>query len=321
MRRSVLVTGAAGFIGGHMCRALLSAGHTVTGLDNLDAFYDPAAKRARLRDLEQAPGFSFLQGDVRDAGALARAIAESEAVVHFAARPGVRDSWQAPELCASVNVGGTTAVLDACRRAGVRRIVIASSSSVYGDGATPFREDAPLEPLSPYAASKVAAEAECLAFGRRGDGTVAIVRLFSVFGPSLRPDLALHHFVRRLAADEPLVRFGDGSSSRDYTHVDDAVRGLLAALAWTAHQQPCCEAFNVGSGQPVSLTDLIGALEDVMQRRARIQPQPVQRGDAHCTWADLSKAGQVLGYQPRVGLMDGLRSLRRWYEEGHGHAA
>jgi UDP-glucuronate 4-epimerase len=196
-------------------------------------------------------------------------------------------------------------------------LVFASSSSVYGNAPTPFVEETPLAPESPYAESKALAEEACRAFGR-GGGSVAIVRLFSVYGPRLRPDLALHRFVQCLAADQPVPRFGDGTSARDYTHVSDAVRGLIGALEWTTHGQPCCEAFNVGSGRPIGLDELIATLGEVMGRHARIEALPRQRGDAWRTWADVSKAARALAYRPRVGLLDGLHSLRRWYEEAHG---
>jgi UDP-glucuronate 4-epimerase len=313
----ILVTGAAGFIGSHACEALVGAGRAVLGLDNFDPYYDEATKRASLHRLAASPGFTFVAGDVRDPGILRNAASACDAVIHCAARPGVRESWGKAALYHDINVRGTAAVVAGCREAGIRRMVLVSSSSVYGDGAPPFLEDAALAPISPYAESKAAAEDVCRVFGQN-EGSVAIVRLFSVYGPRLRPDLALHRFVRSLVAGQAVPRFGDGSSARDYTHVDDAVRGLVAALEWTAHGRPRCEAFNVGSGRPVMLDALIAALAGVLGRPARIQALPDQRGDARCTWADLAKASRSLGYQPRVGLMDGLQSLRRWYEESHG---
>ena len=316
----VLVTGAAGFIGSHTCGALLVHGDTVVGLDNFDPYYDESAKRANAAALSRSRAFTFVAGDVRDRNAMAKAIAGCDAVLHCAARPGVRASWDAADEYHATNVRGTADVVAACLAAGVRRFVFASSSSVYGDGPTPFLEDCALAPLSPYAESKARAEDVCRDFGREG-GAVAIVRLFSVYGPRLRPDLALHRFVRNLAANRPLPRYGDGTTQRDYTHVDDAVRGLLSALDWTSHGHACCEAFNVGSGQPVMLNDMIATLADVMQRCARIEAMPAQRGDVRRTWADLGKASRSLRYRPTVGLRDGLHSLRRWYEESHGLTA
>jgi UDP-glucuronate 4-epimerase len=318
--RDVLVTGAAGFIGSHVAGALLAAGRTVVGIDNFDPFYDRAVKESALRDLHAARGFTFLELDVRDRDRLRSILAGVSAVVHLAARPGVRQSVERPWVYRDVNEGGTRSVLKACAAAGVRRVVFVSSSSVYGAGAeSPFREDATLgPPTSPYAATKQAGERMVQAFVRDGGGRAAIVRLFSVYGPRQRPDLALHLFARRLASGLPVPILGDGGSRRDYTHVADVARGIVAALDWTRAPDAACEAFNLGAGHPVRLDWLVAEVARCLGVEVRLDVRPPHPADLPVTWADPARARAVLGFVPQIPLTAGVAEFVAWFEREHG---
>jgi UDP-glucuronate 4-epimerase len=319
-RTAVLVTGAAGFIGGHLCAELLDAGQGVCGIDDLDPYYSPRPKLATVRRLLSHPWFRWTRGDVRRTSALDAALRGVDTVVHLAARPGVRQSLVEPDTYYAINVGGTRAVLEAALRHGIRRIVFASSSSVYGAGVVaPFREDAVLGPaLSPYAETKREGEQLARAFAAAGAGRVAILRLFSVYGPRQRPDLALHRFARCLARREAIPRFGDGSSTRDYTHVLDVVAGVRAALAWTKGDSPACEVFNLGSGRPVRLDSLIAKLGAAMGVAPLVEPRPAHPADLPDTWADIGKARATLGYAPSVTLDAGIADFVTWFGETNG---
>ena len=232
----VLVTGAAGFIGSHVAEALVARGDTVVGLDNFDPFYPRAVKEANLAALRAGPRFTFVEGDIRDAAGVRALLDAGTVVVHLAARAGVRPSIEQPAEYVSINVDGTTAMLEAARAAGARGFVFGGSSSVYGDTApVPFREDfAAVEPISPYAATKRAGELLCATYAHLFGLRVLSLRFFTVYGPRQRPDLAIHRFTRLLAAGEAVQRYGDGSTERDYTYVDDIVQGVLAAVDWSA---------------------------------------------------------------------------------------
>jgi len=239
----VVVTGAAGFIGSHASERFLDAGVCVTGIDSFDTFYSRIVKERWVAALSVRRGLSFLEHDIRDVAGMARAIAGADAVIHLAARPGVRSSFDDPGAYVGLNVWGTAAVLEACRRAGVSRVVTASSSSVYGETVpAPFAEDArDLRPTSPYARSKLAAERVCQRHAARDGLQIAVLRFFSVYGPRQRPDQAIMRFTHQLAGGGALERYGDGRAERDYTHVDDVVQGILRAVQWTA-----CAAFTNG---------------------------------------------------------------------------
>jgi UDP-glucuronate 4-epimerase len=315
--RKVLVTGAAGFIGGHCCAALLEQGASVVGLDNFEPFYDRALKERALQTLRPHPAFRFVEGDIRD-GALVEDLArDADVVVHLAARAGVRPSIEDPALYSSLNVAGTIVLLEACRRAGLRRLVFGSSSSVYGNSTSaPFREDAPAtEPISPYAATKRAGELFCSVYTHLHGFRIAALRFFTVYGPRQRPDLAIHLFTRLLASGQTIKQYGDGSSERDYTHVDDIVQGVTAAIGWAAEGTPAFEIFNLGESRTVPLNrliELIAAALDVTPRVERASNAP---GDVERTCADISKAREVLGYAPRVQIEEGIRRFVSWYRE------
>lgn len=309
----VCVTGGAGFIGSHLVERLLSRGRPVTVVDNFCHSYDARLKRANLTGLEGHPLLSLVEGDVLDHRVMDVALDDATAVVHLAALGGVRASMERPDAYWSANVGGTLSALQACLRRGVGRLVFASSSSVYGDrppGPTP--EEAGFGvPASFYAATKQASEGLCGSFNLAHGLDVTSLRLFSVYGPRQRPDLVMTRFTHRLLAGEALPVYGDTASSRDYTHVDDVVDGVMAALDGPDGHH----VFNIGSGRPVTLADVVALLERQVGRAARLDRRHPQPGDVAHTWADLSLARQALGYRPQVPLEQGVASLVRWIEE------
>ena len=317
MTGSILVTGAAGFIGGHCCHALLEAGWRVLGLDNFDPFYGRSLKEQTLAPLLAHGSFRFLEGDIRDTGLVEPLVRESDILLHLAARAGVRPSIEEPELYASVNVTGTVTLLEACRRAGVRRIVFGSSSSVYGDlTPAPFREDAAaVDPISPYAATKRAGELLCRVYAHLHGFRVAALRFFTVYGPRQRPDLAIHRFTRSMAAGRPIQQFGDGSTERDYTYVDDIVHGVLGAVRWTEPEEAGFEIFNLGESQTVRLDRLIALISEELGVMPAVELLPMSPGDVMRTFADVSKARRVLGYRPQVPIEEGVKRFVAWYRQ------
>ncbi len=319
MTPRVLVTGAAGFIGSHMCEALLARGDEVVGVDNFDAFYARAVKEHNLEGLRRTPGFSFVEADiVRQALPLDGV----SVVLHLAARPGVRPSLEDPASYSETNVTGTVRVFEAVRRAGIRRVVFGSSSSVYGNATpAPFAEDVPAaRPISPYAASKRAGELMAHAFAHLYDMQIACLRFFTVYGPRQRPDLAIHRFTDLIARGQAVRMHGDGSSERDYTYITDCVDGILAAVEWTARPRSGgrAEPINVGGGARVRLDRLIQLIGRTLGREVRIERHPDQPGDVRLTDADPRRAGDELGFRPKVGIEEGIRHFVRWYEATHG---
>lgn len=310
----ILVTGGAGFIGSHLCERLLAAGHAVWAFDNLDPFYDPELKRRNLREIARAGGaFTFVQGDITEPEPLGSLCREAgfDQVIHLAARAGVRPSLEDPALYQRVNVEGTVRVLEAARRSGVRKFILASSSSVYGCNAkVPFAEQDPVSaPISPYAASKVACEALGHVYHHLYGLDIVMLRFFTVYGPRQRPDLAIHKFARLIQAGQPLPVYGDGSSARDYTYITDILDGIEACM----RQSFGFEIFNLGDSRPVRLDDLIRLLEHALGRKAVRQTLPPQPGDVPITYADLTKARERLGYQPRVPIEEGIQRFVEWF--------
>jgi UDP-glucuronate 4-epimerase len=318
MAASILVTGAAGFIGSHLCEALLERGDRVVGLDNFNDFYDPAIKRANLAGPLARPGFALVEGDIRDAAAVARVFREHAptSVVHLAAMAGVRPSLQDPALYHDVNCTGTAVVLQAARAAGVGRFVFGSSSSVYGGNPkVPFHEDDDVSrPVSPYAATKRANELTCHTFHHLYGMDIACLRFFTVYGPRQRPEMAIHKFVRLTEAGQPLPLFGDGRSERDYTYVDDILDGVLKAH----DQSRGFRIYNLGESRTISLRDLVAAIGRATGREPRVDWQPPQPGDVPRTYADIGRAKAELGYAPKVDLDEGLRRFVAWYRSGPG---
>ncbi|GIU78240.1 MAG: epimerase [Bryobacteraceae bacterium] len=308
----VLLTGGAGFIGSHLAEALLRRGAALLILDDLNDYYDPALKRANLDEVRSAGPFEFVQGDICDAPLVEELFARFRpgAVLHLAARAGVRPSLEQPALYQRVNVEGTAVLLEASRRHGVRRFVFASSSSVYGAASrVPFSEDDPVRaPISPYAASKIAGEALCHVYSHLYGMQIACLRFFTVYGPRQRPDLAIRKFAEAIAAGRPIPVFGDGSTGRDYTFIGDIVAGILAAMEFDG----AFEVFNLGNSSPVLLRDMIAVLERVLGRKAVIDRQPLQPGDVPITYADISKARRLLGWAPETPLEEGVRRMAEW---------
>ena len=305
--KRVLVTGGAGFVGSHLVRALLDRGDEVSIVDNFDPFYPERLKRRGL-----AKGARLFESDIRDQEAMGRTFAQArpDVVVHLAALAGVRPSLQRPAAYMDVNVVGTAVLLEAARAAGVRRFLLGSSSSVYGAHAqSPFKESARIEaPESPYAASKVASEVLARTFHNLYGLEIAALRFFTVYGPRQRPDLAIHKFSRLMLAGKALPFYGDGSSRRDYTWVDDIVAGVLAAgdanLKW--------DILNLGGAHTTSLAELVALLEETLGKKAILDRQPAQPGDVPLTSADVTHSGEVLGYSPRTSIRDGLKKFAGW---------
>lgn len=320
MAEKVVVTGAAGFIGSHVVEALLARGDVVVGIDNFDTFYDPDLKRANLADAMLHPSFELVEADVRDAAAMRRVIDafHPDVIAHFAARAGVRPSIQDPALYVAVNVLGTTVLLEAARAAKISRVVVASSSSVYGNDATPpFREDEPaISPISPYAATKRAAELMCESYASLFDWMRIIsLRFFTVYGPRQRPDLAIHSFTRKILAGETLPFFGDGTAERDYTYITDTVQGVLGAIDRSRTSKPGHEIFNLGESAVTSLSTLVQLIERALGMTARLERLPSQPGDVRRTLADISRAREYLGYAPSVQVSDGIPRFVAWFRE------
>lgn len=313
----VLVTGSAGFIGSHTCERLLRDGHTVTGLDTLTDFYDPAIKRQNLAEI-QALGLPFAHKhvDLLDEPALLAALSGVDVVIHLAAMAGVQPSIRQPTRYEAVNVRGTLNLLQAMQTAGVGRLVFASSSSVYGNSPTvPFDEaDVVDHPISPYAASKKAGELFAYTWHHLHGLSVACLRFFTVYGPRQRPDLAISKFIQRIADGQTIELYGDGSTARDYTYVSDTVDGIVRALAWT--QTPGYRVFNLGNSEPVTLRDLVAHIEVAVGRQAQIAWQPMQPGDVDRTWANVARARVELGYSPQVAITAGIASQAAWFMAG-----
>lgn len=314
MGKTVLVTGAAGFIGSHLVERLLTQGYRVVGLDNFDDFYSPAIKCNNIRTLAQKDGFQLVEGDIRDAPFLDRVFSENDigVVAHLAARAGVRPSLEAPLLYQDVNIRGTINLLEASRTFGVERFVFASSSSVYGLGAeAPFSESGSLGyPISPYAASKAAGELFCRTYSHLYRLPVVVLRLFTVYGPRQRPEMAIHRFVRMVDEGQEVSLFGDGGAERDYTYIDDIVAGFEAALD---RREGTFDIFNLGGGKAVDLNYLLSLIEGALGKKARIRKLSPQPGDVPLTLADIRRAQAALGYRPRVRIEEGIGLFVRWY--------
>lgn len=312
----IVVTGSAGFIGSHVVEALAARGEQVVGVDNFDPFYDRAWKERNARD---AGPHELVRADITDAAALRALFARvrPQGVIHLAAKAGVRPSLDDPVGYVRANVVGTAVVLQEAARAGCRRVLVASSSSVYGDARkVPFAEDDPVDqPISPYAASKRAAELLAHAHHVQTGMPVGVLRFFTVFGPRQRPDLAIMSFMRRLQAGREIEIFGDGASTRDYTFIDDVVKGVLSA--YERVDRFGYRTWNLGSDRPVRLEAVIEALARVTGREPRIRRLPPRPGDVAHTWADLVRARAELGYQPQTAFEEGLARQWAWLQRLH----
>jgi UDP-glucuronate 4-epimerase len=308
----ILVTGGAGFIGSHLVEKLLSSGHEVAILDDFNDFYDPQIKRENIADVSK--DVAIHQVDLRDSAAVRHLFHQRkfEAIAHLAARAGVRPSILHPQLYYDTNVNGTLHLLDAACVTGVERFIFASSSSVYGISKTvPFSEDQHLtQTISPYAATKIAGEFLCSTFSHLYQTRVVALRYFTVYGARQRPDLAIHQFTRKICVGQPIDQFGDGSTRRDYTYIDDIIQGTMAALTYGG---PLFDIFNLGESETIQLKELIAAIENALGKKAKVNRLPEQPGDVPLTCADISKARKLLGYNPTIRLSDGLPRFIDWF--------
>ncbi len=308
-----LVTGGAGFIGSNLSERLLSEGHEVTAFDDLNSFYSPARKERNLSELAKFPKFHFVKGDLRDRAAV-EAVFDStcfDQVIHLAARAGVRPSLEEPALYQEVNVTGTTHILEAARTRNIKKITIASSSSVYGvNSKVPFSESDPIfHPISPYAASKLACEALGHTYHHVYGMDIVMLRFFTVYGPRQRPDLAIYKFAQLIESDKPIPVFGDGSTARDYTYVTDTVDGIIAST----RKEFGFEIFNLGESECVTLSRLIELVEVSLGKKAVINRLPNQPGEVPLTYADISKAEKLLGYHPKIKIEEGIQKFIAWF--------
>ena len=315
--RNILVTGGAGFIGSHLVgRLLTEGGWRVTVVDDFNDFYEPEVKRGNVRAHVGRGDFRLVECDIRDRAALARAFDEGgfDCVVHLAARAGVRPSLAEPLLYAETNITGTLNLLELSRGSGVGQFVFGSSSSVYGENEkVPFAEGDPIfHPISPYAATKAAGELLCHTYSHLHGMRCVALRFFTVYGARQRPDLAIHKFARLITEGKPIPVFGDGTTRRDYTYIDDIISGVRAAIDYEASRY---EVINLGESRTVELRELIALLENELGRKAVIDRQPFQPGDVPQTFADIAKARRLLGYSPQTQIEEGIRRFVEWYRK------
>jgi len=315
---TILVTGAAGFIGSHLSERLVRQGMSVVGLDNFDPFYEPAVKWNNIAELLTSPNFKLVEGDIRNPVLAEKVFREGQfdMVVHLAAKAGVRPSIQDPAGYVDVNINGTVILLEAARAAGIKKFIFASSSSVYGNNEkVPFSETDNVDnPISPYAATKKAGELICYTYSHLYGMDMTCLRFFTVYGPRQRPDLAIHKFARLIEQGKAIPVYGDGSMERDFTYIEDIIDGVVASMK----QCQGYHIYNLGESRPVRLDVLIGELEKALGKKAIIDRQPEQPGDVKRTFADVQKAVRELGYQPKTHLADGLKAFVVWMRKGRG---
>lgn len=317
--RSILITGGAGFIGSHLVDRLLSEGDwRITVVDDFNDFYPPSIKRDNIRKHLASSNYRLIEADIRDNEALQKVFIETifDCIVHLAARAGVRPSLKEPQLYVETNINGTMNLLEQARKHGVKQFVFGSSSSVYGvNEKVPFAEDDPIfNPISPYAATKAAGELICHTYSHLYDMRIVCLRFFTVYGARQRPDLAIHKFAKLMSEGKPIPVFGDGSTRRDYTYIDDIIAGVRAAIDYDATNY---EVINLGESRTVELRELISLIENELGTRAELDRQPSQAGDVPQTFADISKARRLLDYNPQTQIQAGIKKFVEWFKAGH----
>jgi UDP-glucuronate 4-epimerase len=314
---SILVTGGAGFIGSHLCGRLLKEGNTIICLDNFDSFYDPHIKIKNVEEMgKKFPNrVELVTGDIRNDEHLKETFKKNriDSVVHLAARAGVRPSINDPVLYQDVNIRGTIVLLEVCREFGIKDFIFASSSSVYGENQrVPFsEEDLDIQPISPYGATKRAGELLCYSYHHLYRMNIACLRIFTAYGPRQRPEMAIHKFTRLIDQGEKIPIYGDGSSRRDYTYIDDLIEGILAVM----HHHKGFQIYNLGESQTTSLNELIRLIEEAFGKKANVEMLEPQPGDVSITYADISKAERKLGYHPKIKIEEGIKRFVEWYKE------
>ncbi len=320
----ILLTGGVGFIGSHLAERLLLSGNDIVIIDNFNDFYEPENKRRNFAQVAKTAvdndqTLLLCEGDIRDTEFIHGIFVQEkpDAVIHLAAAAGVRPSIENPLFYEEVNVKGTINLLEAARTNGIRPFIFASSSSVYGNNTkVPFAEVDPVDhPISPYAATKKAGELICHTYHHLYGINIACLRFFTVYGPRQRPDLAINKFVRLIDQEKPVPFYGDGSTSRDYTYIDDIITGIERALAWTTADEPRYEIFNLGGSRPIDLRRLVQIIEQELGKKADLERLPMQPGDVQMTFADLRKSEKILGYKPVTQMEDGIAGFISWYKK------
>ena len=315
MNCKIFITGAAGFIGSNLADTLLQKGSRVMGIDNFDPFYDRITKENNIADARKNPRFQFEEGDIRDLDFIDRCFTffEPDIIVHLAAKAGVRPSINNPIEYNDVNVSGTLNLLQMIKKKRISKMIFASSSSVYGNNEkVPFSESDNVDyPISPYAATKKAGELLCYTFHHLYNIDIFCLRFFTVYGPRQRPDLAIHKFVKAILEGETINLYGDGSTSRDYTHIEDILKGIIGAI----NKVKGFDIFNLGEANPLSLIDLVRLLEKSIGKKSHLKYLPMQEGDVFRTFADITKARKVLGYNPEIEIEKGIRNYLDWFTE------
>ena len=313
----ILLTGAAGFIGSHLSERLLGLGHEVIGVDNFDPFYNREIKEENLSVSKQNASFSFFELDFSCDLEKLNELPEFDVLIHLGAKAGVRPSIANPKAYIEANYTGTVNLLELLKNRGIKKMVFASSSSVYGNCPNiPFTETEALDqPISPYAFTKRGCEMMNFTYHHLEKIDIVNLRFFTVYGPRQRPDLAIHKFIKKILNDEPIQMFGDGSTARDYTFIQDIVSGIVSSMNYVVENDSCFEIMNIGNNQPVKLKELIAAIENTLGKKAVIEQQPMQPGDVDITFANIGKAQKLLGYQPTTSIEEGLKEFVSWIKQ------
>lgn len=316
-----LVTGGAGFIGSNTCDRLIKEGHTVINVDNFNTYYDPTVKRSNIKHQENEERYHLMEGDIRDFDFLEGIFKENniDVIIHLAARAGVRPSLEDPILYQNVNGLGTQNILELAQRYGVKKLVLASSSSVYGNSKTvPFKETDVVDfAISPYAATKKSNEVMGHVYHKLYDMNIIFLRFFTVFGERQRPDLAIHKFIHLMLEDKEIPVYGDGTTSRDYTYIEDIVDGIFRSVDYVSNKESVYEVLNLGSNSPISLTEMIDTISEVINIKPKINRLPMQPGDVDRTYACIDKAKTLLGYKPSITFKEGIERFYTWYLKNH----